>query len=67
MSNIVLDRGNLPSLAELTVVEPLPNQLHDGDFAYGSIIVHLLNDAQENTTYTFSATLEYHQYNETPK
>lgn len=39
-------------------------QLHPYDYEYGTITIHLNNDALENSYYSFETTLVYHQWNE---
>lgn len=41
-------------------------QLHECEEWWGLLELHLDNTAEENSTYTFSATVMAHQYNETP-
>ena len=49
-----------------TITQPTPIQVHPGDHAYGTIVIHLDNayDPQELTRYTFSCDLTAVQYNE---
>lgn len=56
--------NDLPSGATLTF-PTIPEQIHQGDTVDGNIVVHLNNNALENHTYSFTATLHYWQYNET--
>jgi len=39
-------------------------QIHQGDRWDGEIVIHLDNEAEENTVYTFAVQLDYWQYNE---
>jgi hypothetical protein len=62
---IQIDSGNLPPNTRLEVIPPTMGvQLHYCDSWVGELIVHLDNDAVEDTTYSFTASLEYAQYNE---
>jgi len=63
--------GDLPAGAELTFTDEAGNiidwsqvQLHQGDYMYGLLTVHLDNDALQNECYGFAIYLEYGQYNE---
>lgn len=39
-------------------------QLHEGDYLYGMLTIHLDNFADQNTTYWFYMWIDYGQYNE---
>jgi hypothetical protein len=41
-------------------------QLHPGDTVYGELTIHLDNDAEQNSWYSFWFDLQYGQYNEFP-
>ena len=43
-----------------------PVQIHPGDAIYGTVEIHLNNNALQDHTYTFSGDLIYHQWNENP-
>ncbi|MFH1382484.1 MAG: hypothetical protein ABIH70_06265 [Chloroflexota bacterium] len=55
--------SNLPG-GTLTLPDWCSNQVHEGGQVDGEVTVHLDNTAEQNATYTFSATLTYAQYNE---
>ncbi|RLG56696.1 MAG: hypothetical protein DRN83_03440 [Hadesarchaea archaeon] len=74
---ITIDPGNLPDGTTLEFtgindifggppVPPLENgaQIHPGRWAYARLHVHLPQSAAENTTYTFTITVEAVQWNE---
>jgi hypothetical protein len=72
IADVLIDRGNLPPG---TTVEILPNdmgapqiacstQLHQGEAAFGLLHIHLENDAEQNTQYSFSVKTAANQYNE---
>ncbi|MEM4658364.1 MAG: hypothetical protein QXX77_08095 [Candidatus Methanosuratincola sp.] len=70
-TNALLDELNL---AEIQLpgmnggVMPIENgtQVHPGESAWGVLAIHLTNDAQENSTYTFSFKVVVEQWNEWP-
>jgi len=47
---------------------PIENgtQVHPGDSAWGVLAIHLTNEAQENSTYTFTFKVVVEQWNEWP-
>ena len=59
---IVCDFTGFPGTVEISAIEPF--QVHPGDKAYGTITIHLTNDAVENDCYYFSCYLPVVQYNE---
>lgn len=64
-----LNRGNLPAGATVEITDmngdPLVGkQVHPGEQALGKVVVHLDNDAAELANYTFGASLQVNQYNE---
>jgi hypothetical protein len=61
---LVIISSDLPSGASVTFPDWSDVQLHQGDEEVGEIVVHLDNTADENTTYSFTAVLRAHQYNE---
>jgi len=62
---LVVTGGNLPASATVTFPNWSGAQIHLGDTVNGEITVHLANPGTaENTTYTFTATLQAYQYNE---
>lgn len=69
IQEIYIDRGNLPEDTTLEIIpgadQPLQEgvQLHYCNSAYGTLHVHLDEDAAENTTYTFSITIIVVQWN----
>ena len=69
----VIDLSDMPSGATFTFTDPagVPIvwsgvQLHEGDYLYGLLTVHLDNTAVENAFYSFAIDLLYYQYNESP-
>ncbi|MEM2619309.1 MAG: hypothetical protein QW356_07530 [Candidatus Hadarchaeales archaeon] len=70
IERIIIDKGNLPENTKLEIIPamigfPLEEgtQLHYCDVASGELHVHLDEDAQENTTYNFSVTINVVQWN----
>jgi hypothetical protein len=67
--DIVCETCGFPGTVEISAIEnpsrpSTPYQVHSGESAYGTITVHLTNDAVENSTYYFSCYLPVVQYNE---
>lgn len=70
IESIVIDRGTLPENTTLEIIPAMIDfplevgtQLHYCDAAYGELHVHLDEDAEENTNYTFSVTINVVQWN----
>jgi hypothetical protein len=73
IQSIEYNRGNLPENTTLEIIpdpaHPSENvirvgtQLHQCQTAYGLLHLHLDEDAAENTTYTFSVTINVVQWN----
>jgi hypothetical protein len=56
---------DLPAGATLCFPQDMCNyQLHHGDIYYGTLSIHLDNDAEQDWVYGFAITIEYAQYNE---
>jgi len=65
LGSLVPGVSTLPAGTTVLITpDPLGTQLHLGNIFLGTLTVHLYNDAEELTNYTFSYSIEYAQYNE---
>ncbi|MEM3828095.1 MAG: hypothetical protein QXP36_02600 [Conexivisphaerales archaeon] len=66
ISDIIVDKGNLPEGCTVEINENIYEgvQIDAGDSVEGLLHVHLTNDVEEDSTYTFSVTLTVVQWNE---
>lgn len=59
------DLGDHPQIGEKLFIEN-GTQVHPGESAWGVFAIHLTNEAQEDTTYTFTFKVVVEQWNEWP-
>ena len=64
IGEFVINRGDLPDGATVTITDLECTQLHPCESAYGTLEVHLDNDAEQDTNYTFEITVDVYQWNE---
>jgi len=63
--NAITMNGNVPGEVGVTEIA-VGDQIDPQDSAYGALTVHLSNDAEEKSTYTFKVAIWLVQWNEYP-